>query len=191
MPNENGLVVMTPSSVSTTGAGSSASIQTDGSVTFNACVSLSLNGVFTTSYTNYMISMSTDNPYYDREIFFRLRSSGSDSATGYAYTQIVTGLASATSATSARFTGRTYGICGWSNEEYGGGADTIYVWGPRVAQHTNVRNLGMHGSLAFPYVRMYDYGTRHRVNTAYDGITFFPETSAIIAGTVTVFGFNQ
>jgi hypothetical protein len=86
MPLTNGLVVMTPTSVAKTGTGSTATINSDGSVVFDLCTTLSLNGVFTSSYDNYMIVMRATTslawPYFNS----RLRASGTDNTTASSYT---------------------------------------------------------------------------------------------------------
>jgi hypothetical protein len=51
----DGLVSMTPSSIAH--SGTSASINADGGVDFTAVTELSLNGVFTSDYDNYLIVM--------------------------------------------------------------------------------------------------------------------------------------
>ena len=50
-----GLVPVIPTSVAVTGAGSSATANAQGQVTFTSCATLLLNGIFTSTYTNYKI----------------------------------------------------------------------------------------------------------------------------------------
>ena len=79
MPNKNGLHLITPTSIASTGTGNSSSINTNGSVTFSTCATLSLNGVFSADYDNYMIVMrhvGSDASAFNIDL--RLRLSGTD-----------------------------------------------------------------------------------------------------------------
>jgi len=83
----NGLVVMTPTSIASTGTGNSSSINADGSVDFASCATLSLNGVFTSSYDNYMVVMRSVASNNAETGNIRLRASGSDNSTASSYTR--------------------------------------------------------------------------------------------------------
>ena len=81
----NGLVVMTPTSIASTGTGNSSSIGANGKVTFSSCATLSLNGVFTSSYDNYMVVVRNTSTAVNNMVV-RLRVAGAD-ATGSNYTR--------------------------------------------------------------------------------------------------------
>ena len=55
----NGLTLMTPSSITYSGTGSSATINSDGSVSFTDITTLNLKGVFNSSYNNYYFAMNS------------------------------------------------------------------------------------------------------------------------------------
>lgn len=181
----NGLVVMTPTSIASTGAGNSSSINADGSVDFASCETLSLNGVFTSSYDNYMIVLRgslTSDTYIDA----RLRSSGSD-ASGSNYTRQYV-YADATTIGASRSSSQTsleigYGL---NTQRYG---LSCYLFGPYLSQATATRSV-----TASDYLSAYIHDTActHSLSTSYDGITLILRTAGrTFSGLVTVFGFNQ
>jgi hypothetical protein len=183
MPLTNGLVVMTPTSIVSTGTGNSSSINSDGSVTFASCATLSLNGVFTSSYDNYIIALRGDVGGFVA-LEARLRASGTDNSTANSYVR--QGLyASGTSVTASRTT-TTFTRLGNvdSTQKYG---ITTYLFGPYLAQPTAIRSVG---SLDLSSAYIEDYASTHNQSTAYDGITIYPSASTF-EGLVTVFGFNQ
>ena len=179
----NGLVVMTPTSIASTGSGNSSSINADGSVDFSSCATLSLNGVFTSSYDNYMIAMrlsSTDTG----GIQVRFRASGTNNTTASSYvTQYIS--ASSTSVTGARLTDSFGYIAGARNTQRSG--STAFIFGPYLAQPTAWRNAGADDLSSAAII---DYAGTHNQSVAYDGFSLIVPTWTI-SGLLTVFGFNQ
>lgn len=179
----NGLVVMTPTSIAY--SGTSATPNADGSVVFSACTSLSLNGVFTGDYDNYMITMRhLGSASGGVALFGRLLASGTD-ASGTDYTRQYL-WANGTSVTAARETTRTEARAGGlSNVQRGG--DVFYLYGPFLAQPTAFRYVS-----AFPdsSASIFDPASTHSLSLSYDGIRLFPNTGDF-TGLLTVFGFNQ
>lgn len=179
----NGLVTMTPTSIASTGTGNSSSINTNGSVTFSSCATLSLNGVFTSSYDNYMVTMRSVAVSATAGINFRLRASGTDNSTASSYvneyleTSGTTLNAGRTTATSSQLSNTT------STSRDG---LTFYLFGPKLAQATAFRTLAVYDGST---VVMLDTGGTHNQSTAYDGISFI--FSNVVTGLVTVYGFNQ
>lgn len=182
----NGLVVMTPTSIASTGTGNSSSINADGSVDFTDCVTLSLNGVFTSSYDNYHVVMrffgGVSSSYV---VYYRLRASSSD-ATGNNYTyQTLT--ANGTTVSGARTSSTDYGYFTIIGYDARSGA-TLNVFGPNLAQPTATRSVGI-GSASGGAVA-WDVATTHSLSTSYDGMTLIAD-GAHMSGLLTVFGFNQ
>lgn len=179
----NGLVVMTPTSIASTGAGNSSSIGANGKVTFSSCATLSLNGVFTSSYDNYMISIRNYTAA-SADQRWRLRSAGVD-ASGNNYTyQYLYG--NGTSVTAGRATFNVFTITSGFNAGYGGAQ--AFVFGPFLAQPTASRSVPAATSGTNAIV--YDWAETHSLSTSYDGLTFFPD-SGTMTGAVTIYGFNQ
>jgi hypothetical protein len=178
----NGLVVMTPSSVAKTGASSTATINADGSVTFGSCETLSLNGVFTSAYDNYMVTVRHVGTG-SQALGFRLRA-GTDNSTASSYVRQYIEV-NGTSVAGARATDNI----GYISSTYSTQRDgfTAYFFGPYLAQPTAVRSVTVAASSS---AYMIDYAVTHNQSTAYDGFTFIPSSSNF-SGLVTVFGFNQ
>ena len=186
MPGLNGLVVMKPTSIASTGTGNSSSIGANGKVTFSSCQTLSLNGVFSSAYDNYMIVMG-DLSGSNQSVDIRLRASGTDNSTASSYTrQFLFG--TGTSVSGARvsdsstpfFTGSTPARSGCIG----------YLFGPFLAQPTAGRSVCCYGATDGTVL---DYAFTHNQTTSYDGITFIANAGAsgLMTGIVTVYGFNQ
>jgi hypothetical protein len=181
----NGLVVMTPSSVAKTGGSSTATINADGSVTFGSCETLSLNGVFTGDYDNYMVAIHGTTSSSAGTIRFRMRS-GTDAA-GSDYTRQRLG-ADGTTVTGPREVSVTAGVLGYSHNGLSSGT-TGFIFGPYLAQPTASRGITV-SAYAGAYIG--DWATTHSLSVSYDGITFSPDFGTqTITGLLTVFGFNQ
>jgi len=183
----NGLVVMTPSSIAY--SGTSASINANGSVAFSACTSLSLNGVFTSDYDNYMI-VNHRNASGNMQVRMRLRSSGTDNATVGAYTHQLLD-ASSTTVSAGRFVS-DFG----DNFQFGSGylnnrqTTTCYIFGPYLSQPTACRTVNVDGfDSSNTFFR--DFAQTHNQSSSYDGVTLFSNNTSSVTGLLTVFGFNQ
>jgi hypothetical protein len=179
----NGLVTMTPTSIVSTGTGNSSSINTNGSVTFDTCAALSLNGVFTSDYDNYQIVIRHKNASNNEYIKLRWRASGTD-ATGSNYVYQSINPVSST-ITGTRFTAQTsHGAFSTSSTLRSGSVG--FVFGPYLSQATAMRSLSMY---AATNASLEDVAGTHSLSTSYDGFTLF--VGASISGLVTVYGFNQ
>lgn len=178
----NGLVVMTPTSIAY--SGTSASINADGSVDFSAVTSLSLNGVFTGDYDNYMVAIrntanGTDN------LCYRLRSSGSDTTTSTYTRQFV--YANGTSVTGLRTTLTLAYINAPYNTQSIGTA--LYFFGPYLSQPTAARSITVFDQSS---AGIYDNASTQSSSTSFDGFTLLTEGATVaVTGLLTVFGFNQ
>lgn len=181
----NGLVVMTPTSVAVTGSGSeSATINADGSVTFSACATLELRGVFTASYDNYLLVMRNVGSASDMGMDAQYLSSTTP-ATGSNYA-IQNLYANSTSIVAGRLTSQTAMRVIQTSSTQRSGAN-CYFFGPYLSQPTASRVCNISGyNSAF----LQDTAHTHSLSTSYDGIKF-TTTSGDATGLVTVFGFNQ
>ena len=140
----NGLVVMTPTTVDRTGASSTATINSDGSVTFGLCETLSLNGVFTGDYDNYMVTVQGFGSASGITPFFYLRQSGVNSTTNFTRQRL---FASGTSITGQRATGAPWLVFDSSLRD----GSTTYVFGPNLSQPTAGRTVGVSAYLCLLY----------------------------------------
>ena len=182
MPNKNGLILITPTSVDKTGTGSTATVSANGSVEFSACATLSLNGVFSADYDNYMIvarTQTNDN----WAIQCRMRLSGTDNTAASSYvTQYWS--AGSTTVSAARVTD-TFGYIGArGNTQRAGFVATIY--GPYLAQPTALRSTVADDASS---ATVTDYAFTHNVSTAYDGFTMY--VTGTVSGRVAVYGMRK
>ena len=175
----DGLISMTPTSVAH--SGTSASINADGGVDFSAVTSLSLNGVFTSDYDNYLIVIAA-SATTAIDFTLRLRSSGSDaSGSNYTYQYL---LANGSSASAARTSSATSGIFANADNTQSSGYH-LAIYGPYLAQPTAYRCVDAYGREGG---RMYNFAGTHSLSTSYDGITFAGGT---FTGMVHVFGYEE
>lgn len=182
----NGLVVMTPSSISY--SGTSASISGDGSVVFSDITSyLQLDGVFTGDYDNYMVVSHAVDPYYESTLKFRLRSGGGDLASGYQ----VQYLQSGATASTGLMNSATAGFLGGVGNDTRVIGNRAYIFGPYLAQATITRVNSSYGGTNVS-MRLFDSSTVHIDAYSCDGFTILPEVEGLsINGRIVVYGFNQ
>jgi hypothetical protein len=178
--SKNGLILLKPTTVDKTGT--SATISANGSVSFTACSVLSLNGVFSADYDNYMVVMRvTSSSNYAFHV--RLRSSGGDNATTDSYVSQRL-LAYSTAVAAQRFT---------ANFAYGTALSTTSngacwnVYGPYLAQPTALRLLNIRGQDGG---EIWEYVNTHNQSVSYDGITFV-DSGGSNTGRVAVYGMRK
>lgn len=180
----NGLVLIKPSSTAVTGASSTATINTGGSVTFDLCETLSLNDVFSSTYDNYIIDIRYKNDSIDQALICRLRLSGTDNVTANSYTRQRLQAASTTVSGSRSTT--TASFISASSDDQRDGVQ-VFLYGPALAQPTAVRSITVDG---FANARIYDNAFTHNQSTAYDGITLYPDAGSF-TGLIKVYGLVQ
>ena len=183
MPNKNGLHLITPTSTAKTGTGSTATINTNGSVTFSSCETLSLNGVFSADYDNYMIVArhSTTNDYAWR---IRFRASGTDNSTASSYVHQYL-FSSSTTIEGARTTTNYGQLSNRGNTQRAGVVGWVY--GPFLAQPTAYRSVMADDYLS---AAVLDFAGTHNQSTSYDGITFIAAAGSF-TGLVAVYGMRN
>jgi hypothetical protein len=179
-----GMVLMTPTSIASTGTGNSSSIGANGSVTFSSCATLSLNGVFTSDYDNYMVVMRRSASAASITLTARLRDSTPADASGTDYTRQYL-YASSTSVTAARETAQTSFRFGAASSIQRDG-DVVYIYGPNLVQPTAIRNVGVFSNSDADLI---DAASTHSLSTAYSGITVIASTGTI-SGLVSVYGLG-
>jgi len=176
-----GLVLVTPTSIANSGGSASVS---GGAVTLTGVTSVSLNGVFTSTYQNYSIVANITNSDATK-VNFRLRLGGTDNTgnyrTAYAYTSSATGW------TVNQINPDSYGQLGWATT-----VPSLIVANfanPQSASETQ----GSHTSSAAPgapTVGMFLFSFRKDDSNQYDGITIYP-LSGNSTGTIRVYGYQN
>lgn len=177
-----GLISMKPSSVNF--AGTSAKTNLSGGVDFSSVTSLSLNGVFTSSYENYLLVINHTINSGSQPIYLRLRASGTDdSGTNYAFQNLY---ADATSITGLRGTGQAQATIAHTDSTTWNG-DQAYIYSPFLSSQTATRNLNVN---SFSSARIVDSCCVHAVSSSYDGFTLIPN-GASMSGNLHVFGYEE
>ncbi len=170
--------LLTPTSVAV-GSGSS-SIGTNGQVTFSGASSVSLNGVFTSTYDNYLI-LCDFTASGNISISARMRLAGVDASTS-SYTR--QGLIGDTTTASATQTLNATS----STLAFGGNARNNFkfeLFAPAIAQRTTGI---VYNAEQAPALRINTF--YHDVATAYDGVTFIT-SAGTMTGTMSIYGYKD
>lgn len=178
-----GMVLIKPTSISNSGG--TATLGTNGQVTFSGALTVSLNGIFTSDFDNYMLSFygKWDGGSGGIYLFGQMRSGGVD-ATGSNYTRQELRAESST-VSASRSTG-TSALLGGLNYDVRSAA-SIFIYGPALAQPTAFRVADVSSGAT-----LIDHASTHSLSTSYDGITlglFFNTTGS--TGSVSVYGIRS
>lgn len=172
----SGLTLISPTSLAYTGTSCTNS---NGTVTVTACSSFSLNGVFTSTYDNYLIQFAPMIQSGSVMSFLRLRSSGTDATSGYNnagwYQNAGGGWNNNPNVTDA-----LYAFQMGATE----GAATSFIYNPYLAKPTLQNNLRTNIDQ--------QSGNAGGLNntTSYDGFTCY-NASQTMTGKVRVYGFQS
>ena len=178
-----GMVLLTPTSVDITGGGSeTATTLANGSVEFTACETLSLNGVFSADYDNYMIVCRLGSTATSSDgVFAKLRASGTDASTNYVRQYLaVNGL----NANPNRFSAQTSTVFSDTRNTLKEGF-TVYMYGPFLTQPTAGRSNTI---VSDGNARFTDYAWTHGTSASYDGFSAFLSSGNYMSGLVSVYG---
>lgn len=184
--SKNGLHLITPLSIAYNGGGSqTATIDGNGSVVFQNCWSVSLNGVFSEDYDNYMIVKSGNISSEYVITGFRPRSSGvDDTETNYRWQRLAA--VGVVVAGQGQTSGTTIAPIGsWGSNINNG--DVVYVYGPYLTQTTALRSVGVS---SYDSVSLWDFASMHNLTASYDGFTLLNAVSEI-SGRIAVYGMRK
>lgn len=173
----SGLTLISPTSIAFSGSSASTSA---GKTVFSAVSSLSLNGVFSSTYDNYLIITAPFTQSSSIMNFMRLRASGTDTTSGY-------------------------NNAGWFMNAGGSWntnpdvTDAMYHQQPGTVQGSAVMNI-QNPNLAFATLmksqRVTSGGqeagnaSSQSGSTQFDGFTLY-QTSGTFTGTIRVYGFQN
>jgi hypothetical protein len=153
-------------------------------VSMSAVASQSLNDVFSATYDNYKIILSSESGSGLVTVRLRLRVGGSDDSTAnYNFTQLD---ANGTSVGGLRSTGQTSTDIALASTDVGQNA-SIEIYRPNLTQPTSLVSTIV-ARLNSPFGRT--YFSEHVVSTAFTGFTIFPSASNI-TGSVSVYGYAK
>jgi hypothetical protein len=147
---------------------------------FSAVASQSVNDVFSTTYTNYLLVAQISSAA-SPELRFRLRVGGTDnSANNYVYVErSASAFYGPTTATSARL--------GQSSTTNGGCYLVATLFRPFEAQPTG---FSCNAVEVVSTMRNSQFDGEHQVSTSFTGFSIIPSTSTI-TGVVSTFGYNK
>jgi len=175
---EFAMELVEPSSIAF--SGTSAAIVGGGSVTFTAVTSLSLNGVFSSTYDNYMVVVRNTASAGER-FEFRLRAAGTDASASNYVRQSLNADSTTVNADRATTSNFNLQLVGTPANGF-----TSHWYGPNLAQPTAFRSVSVSGRSNGYIVEQ--AGT-HSLSTAYDGFTA-TAISCNITGRVAVYGLR-
>jgi hypothetical protein len=179
----DGLVSMAPTSIAY--SGTSAGINADGGVDFSAVTSLSLNGVFTSAYDNYLVVFGPIAGSTGVNVFMRYRASGSDNSTASSYTyQLLQ--ANSTFTNGAFRESQSYQRIADPSATQRSGY-SYHIYGPYLAQPTAFRCTSIRD---YSSATIDDWAGTHNQSTSYDGFTIYV-ASGNFTGTIHVFGYEE
>lgn len=180
-----GLAKVIPSSVAVgSGTGSADSL---GTVTFSGSSSVSLNGIFSSTYTNYRVLFNATNATSNSAITMRMRASGSD-ATGSNYYRAGTFNYNNSATVSAlNASGTSFALVDILSVAPNRSYLTIELSQPNNAVETMLTFY----SAAQNSTSMYAFQGvgLHDLTTAYDGFTL--SFSANSSGIISVYGYTK
>lgn len=183
----SGLVPIVPTSVAGTGVSYST---TTGLVTFTASSTINLNGVFTSIFSNYKCFLEITNQTIAMIPIARMRLSGTDNSTAV-YDHAITYHSAGAFAISAA-NGSASALLGATNGIAGQGYNvTMDILNPAKAVNTQFNIDKSNPTVGSTAGILNATGAvKHRVTTAFDGITFFSTPASSLTGTVKIYGYN-
>jgi hypothetical protein len=177
-----GLKKVVPSSVAVgSGTGSADSL---GNVTFSGASSVSINGCFSTTYTNYKLVVNISSRSTTAQINFRFRKSGTDNSASTYYSGFITTEAASSSIVYLRNALASSGAI--SESRNGDTFMSFDVYQP----FSNVTSYLLGQSNNPNDVRHFSGGVSHLTIDSFDGFTVYP-SAGNIAGTLSIYGYTN
>ena len=179
--NKQGHTAVIPTSV----AGTGVTVGASGKVSFTASTSISLNGIFTSTYDHYKVEIYT-TAASTAVLRVVLRSAGTDAtAANYDYTLLYANSATPGSATVAANANWTLNASISSTMM----KHNLELTNPFLASMTTAIGRSVaYASAVAPLIG--NFGGGHRLSTSYDGLTFTTSTGSL-TGTIRVYGYNN
>lgn len=179
--NLQGYTAVIPTSV----AGTGVTVGASGKVSFTASTSISLNGIFTSTYDHYKVEIYT-TASSTAVLRVVLRSAGTDAtAANYDYTLLYANSGSPGSATVAANANWTLNASISSTVM----KHNLELTNPFLASMTTAIGRSVaYASAVAPLIG--NFGGGHRLSTSYDGLTFTTSTGSL-TGTIRVYGYNK
>jgi hypothetical protein len=176
-----GLVPVVPASVTVTGG--SASIGSNGTITFTGAANPIINGVFTSTFRNYRIMINLHASAGDH-LAFRFAAGGTTNATSNYYT-LGWGLSGSSGAIYGPQAPDSYARIGYVSTSFNNATYNIDVMNPQLADQTTMNLLGGYSNIGY-WVR-----SLFNATTQFDGFQVLPQTGGSgYTGTIKIYGYN-
>jgi hypothetical protein len=150
----------------------------------SAVTSVTVNGVFSSRYDNYLIQMNGGTLSAATDIFMRLATGGTASTTGYYGFLVYGNTGASTVLGAARNNDTRWSWIGGAVAGQGSHAQAT-LYNPFYASYTKITNGA--------YQNDNNYGNfngEHRVATSYDGFVLGVDTGTFASGVIRVYGYR-
>ena len=178
---DSGLQIVSPTSIANSGGSASAS---GGQVSFTGVNTISLNGVFSSSFENYLLVVSASGST-DNNALIRFRSAGADNTSAsYGHQRLIV---DGSTVSGSRSTGQSNSV--WGNISTSGiGINHILIGSPFDSGKPTFGRSATNS----PYLGVFiqDSAFTFASNTSFDGFTLY-NTSGTITGTIRVYGYRN
>jgi len=153
---------------------------------FTTSSSVTVDSVFSSSYTNYriMIRMTAAG---NINTSFQLRVGGV-TATGANYNSQIISSSSTTVGSIRVSSGTSYNLNGVNGAFFT--TNTLDIYAPFLAEPTSIQNHANQSDGAYTSPFVYFGNGNHTLSTSYDGFVFTP-SSTTLTGTYTVYGYGK
>jgi hypothetical protein len=180
-----GLAKIVPSSVAVgSGTGSADSL---GNVTFSGCSTVTLNGVFSSTYKNYMAFVKLNSQTSDGSYGWRLSASGTPTSTLYFTGGLRISIAGAiTGQAGSNVSYFWLGDLDVGNTERTSSMTHFIL--PNVAVNTHMYSTGFMTNTVGDYFACQNNGNQNDA-TSFDGVQLYV-TAGNTTGTVSIYGYN-
>jgi len=153
---------------------------------FSAASSVTADNVFTSTYTNYLITFkyqtSTTN-----SVALKMRVSATSASTNYNRQDL---LANDTAISGGRaFNQTSYEFATNTNGAFNSSA-IVNLFNPALAEATLIQSQNQFNAAAYTTTYLRSYFGNHSTATAYDGIEFLVATGTM-TGTYTIYGYSK
>jgi hypothetical protein len=181
LPTIGGLAPATPTTIANSGGTATLASNT---VTFTTINTVSLNGCFTSSYSNYRILLRITAASGNVDVNLRLRAAGTDTSAGYYYSYNYADFGAATGGILNGSNVNQF-LFAFANTQITSGV--MDVISPQLAEATTFHSQGLNASTSG---NSRSGGGVANNSTVFDGFTLFPPTGTI-SGTVSVYGYRK
>lgn len=185
--NRTGLNVVVPTSV-TVGSGS-GSVGANGVVTFTSASSVSINGCFTSTYSNYRVIAQVTGASTSTVTFFRFIENGSVySGSGYIYAKTVSSVnfgPSRAGSGSGTYLEGPVPYAGYTLAQ-----SSIDITNPQLSGYTFGTMLDMNSRPSTDFIESRHGGFHTTTTTQYDGLHYNANGNTF-TGTIRIYGYNN